>query len=1451
MMAGEAFGALGEATSRFYEQSRINREEQERKRQFDETMKLNREQLALQQQATQIQAEQFKLQRFDRLEANLSDMDGVFNTNVKYMDADEQEAFGAFLAEGRQALSNYYATGDEEAYKQFAQKYQNKPFGQTKDGKPITMQSILGSVNRRKVKVDFDQMVQGSSLQSLFNAAGAYITDPNASPDQKEWGKNVMSRLQKGESVDMGAEFAALAVLNQYGPQEILKKVRDGGFSIDSLWIAEKMLKGAKAETPADEQALKIIQDEIERLKQPTEEGQLSPWDEYEKAKGAPARTANLGVKKLSSDINLTDQQAAQTAANTRMTGVMTTAAEQDIYQKAEMFPLQKAQINANLLDMNDRHLMNELGLTITREGWVFDKDKKQLDNQQLRQLIEQQGTKFGYEVAYMDAQTKRLLKDIDLADLQIYIGENQELRDAEGHTMNMQMLQQAFEQNGLTFPFKLRTLAAETTLSEDSVLYEKGKYDLFMKQGMAGLLLTAAQTTGVNEANRAAGLANFATVQDLLYGAVEDGRPDVLGSAQGKQLWMQENRSNHASDEDAEAAYQNDIKRAENRYWQLQTIRQNGENLTAARTKYDTYTANAMITVFEKYGLTNMMGAAELESLKTANDKQAALIYQKFMPKLLNAQYTGELAGIAAELADLPNGAGLAYLDGMRQAGILTDQQAAPLKRYAEIQRELFKSGVDLKMRINVSDTQKLEDEATLADAQRPYLTILGQKSIWAEINGKKVNIVEAEQNLAIANAVKDLLPAASRQELLTKIAMGQYDAAVATFKTTRINWDAALQDSSTLLGLAALDPEGSLLQYAPFAEGLAARGGTAAYQAAIAKSKADRAYELEVRRLSLYREQWNNDHLGDEDDATTSKGVTADSAYKFLKGKVESANKLAISIRNNPQFKQAADTIKNITGYDVVADPVTGRSLAVQALNASKKQGKPDKDLEAAITQFDGFMKQYQSAIDAQDKANSALANFDAGDKSTWGMTQEEINSLDGGGDGTVLPIVTPKGKVGSGNTKLYNPYGNNNPKYRTAYVNANSASGYTPEYISREIASSIGMLTRKQNAARQPGWFSDAGPLRAYNGYGTKADGSWMNPGYVNAVKGQYDKKPWIQAIQNAKGDRKSELAYINQTIESQAKAAGIEPDIVKALMWHESGGWKVGEYNGADGGIGQINGYTPPAPMGYKWNLPKPKTPAKTTTKTTASDGVTPPPTPMDSQSQIDPDGPEGPVLPKNTTNTTTPFPPLPAKPATKTTTTKTPAKTTPPKPTPKVIPTTTTPTKPATTGVGQPTSKPGAYQYKGNVIVGKDGKVNQKGVNWILGDPRFKKLVSLFRGDPDALKVKTNTQGDTVATEIIRDIATRFLKDNNVPNPDKDRVDKVASEIMVMASQVTPEQTREPTRLRISDTTKRRIRSNINNDAVLDEIAELIQKDTGWTDDEVTAYIEDVAMGRVK
>lgn len=141
--------------------------------------------------------------------------------------------------------------------------------------------------------------------------------------------------------------------------------------------------------------------------------------------------------------------------------------------------------------------------------------------------------------------------------------------------------------------------------------------------------------------------------------------------------------------------------------------------------------------------------------------------------------------------------------------------------------------------------------------------------------------------------------------------------------------------------------------------------------------------------------------------------------------------------------------------------------------------------------------------------------------------------------------------------------------------------------------EITKQIGMTVDhylgkiKQQGGYSNPWDNTAGPVRAYNGMRPTLD---VQLRYVNDIRATYDAQPWVQAMNDATGARRTELQFINSEADRIAKAKGVDPNVIKAIMWNESMGWQPGipSSDGKGGGLGQVTGYFPPRGSTYSSN-----------------------------------------------------------------------------------------------------------------------------------------------------------------------------------------------------------------------------------------------------------------------
>lgn len=195
--------------------------------------------------------------------------------------------------------------------------------------------------------------------------------------------------------------------------------------------------------------------------------------------------------------------------------------------------------------------------------------------------------------------------------------------------------------------------------------------------------------------------------------------------------------------------------------------------------------------------------------------------------------------------------------------------------------------------------------------------------------------------------------------------------------------------------------------------------------------------------------------------------------------------------------------------------------------------------------------------------------------------------------------------------------------------------------------EITKQITMTTDhylgkiKQQGGYNNPWDNTAGPVRAYNGMGPSLD---VQKRYVNDIRATYNAQPWVQAIADASGARKTELQLIDSEATRIAKQRGVDPNIIKAIMWNESMGWQPGipSSDGKGGGLGQVTGYFPP--KGSTYSSTTRGGPAPVTRPSAGKTTPAPPPPPVTT-----PPATTAPAAPPGRTSVSTPaangLPPL--------------------------------------------------------------------------------------------------------------------------------------------------------------------------------------------------------------
>jgi hypothetical protein len=206
--------------------------------------------------------------------------------------------------------------------------------------------------------------------------------------------------------------------------------------------------------------------------------------------------------------------------------------------------------------------------------------------------------------------------------------------------------------------------------------------------------------------------------------------------------------------------------------------------------------------------------------------------------------------------------------------------------------------------------------------------------------------------------------------------------------------------------------------------------------------------------------------------------------------------------------------------------------------------------------------------SAKTAKDITTAATASFIPGSGMTPYMQGSGVSI--GAGNGAYTPTMgpfLPGGGKGWGHTA--------------------AASGIGGAEINKQVGLTANALAEKIAAQKRLGgsdiWNDGNGAVRLYNGF--QGGNNVQNPGYTKQIRGYYDSKPWVTDMKGATGARLAEMQKINASADSMAKLKGLDPNLIKALMWHESKGWQPGlrSSDGKGGGLGQTSGYFPPAVM----------------------------------------------------------------------------------------------------------------------------------------------------------------------------------------------------------------------------------------------------------------------------
>lgn len=551
----------------------------------------------------------------------------------------------------------------------------------------------------------------------------------------------------------------------------------------------------------------------------------------------------------------------------------------------------------------------------------------------------------------------------------------------------------------------------------------------------------------------------------------------------------------------------------------------------TADRSRYE----SDLIRRRTAAGVPDATIQAELQNLRTmnSNDYVTYLMNEGIIPYAKDA-------GSAQARADIANN--LTALDRNNYERDLIAKRKAAGVPDATIQGEL-----------NKLRSMSSQDYVTylMSEGVIPYAGELGAR-------GAEADLKDLQLRRATANNALKLIPLSfkkERQDLFAAIEGGRLDEAVAILKRGNLVRDDMLSTAAGMQSLAELDRNGAL---ADPKTGLAFfknnPGMRQVYLAAVKARNEDRTFA--------------NDLAVVKSNGRGTSGLTVgnlNSSINSMQGEIK-------GIYNRPDIKAARDRISKAAGISIANDAITSMSNIVRAIDdpAIARQYAADvaivrgalKEAQPILDKMDAYKKERDAMVFGQ--PNGGSTSFVPGDYPT-GPAKSYAN--------------VPKGNVTGQGGVVVQRGGANVP-----------ASTLTPQEVTKQVTMTVDHYVGKikQQGTANP-WDNAGGPVRAYNGMGPKLPNQIS---YVNDIKAAYDAKPWIGAIGSASGGRKNELAYINSEVDRVARAKGVDPDVIKAIMWNESVGWQahIPSSDGKGGGLGQVTGYYAPR-GGYKWETYK--------------------------------------------------------------------------------------------------------------------------------------------------------------------------------------------------------------------------------------------------------------------
>lgn len=1026
---GGAFGAMGNATSEYFDHLRQQEMVATQRQQFNQ-------QQALQQQQLDQNNRRMDMDQFDRLDANIEQMERDLAARGKYLSDPARQAYTNFIQDGRAATQRFWATGDKSGFESWSDRYgPGKAWGTDETGNPITLDTINTEYHTRKPMKDMEDSITSTAGGMMATLASSVMMDPNRTPEMEAWAKGMMEGKFQG---NFAAAFAGALSGNTAGPSMLKAGLARTGINGESLAGVEDVLKLLSPEdfTVTDEKGNKTVDPSYAFLTKliETNRGDIDTFRQGRAIQQGGATVQQFDMNALAYDsagygfarTKLTDKRSDVASIGTLISEgdypTLSSAGGRAEYIRVQ----QEADPNLNPAEidtMYNRDVAESQRIYKQKQG-MATAQATLLNNSALgsnmdlaqRTAVYEAISPFFKEDALADRNLQAALRTGQMTQAQFL---NEVLP-------NMLRLQNGVEQTGM-----LRALSEAPggigrpalQAARQAGVIDSDTYTALdsYAQDVEGLYRKGVNVQGITLSaeyfNQSVSLAtNRAMMQ---YGVPEataklrSGEITALGvevlnrtltgrgitpfaSRLGSRGSVAQLKAADAQIVTAEVAAE--IQRALQKYDIPELQAQGAAQEIATGIAVDLvqqYTAQGAAGPAREVGRSTGM-ASVLRNHVDINSSRALLRYN--VPEgAARAQYQGYVTQIAEGLVNQYIAEGFQpFAQQVGGAQAATQLSTAGRTRLENDVANAMNSArlpfagqlteAQVREAIQVSATNTLQQfyNGEVVSAQTPYARGIGA------LTGQSTQ-AELGLRLRTLNATIDLLPeqmAAQRQEYATAITTGQTAQALSILTRNNANFESMLGQAGALQGLAGMDPQASL---APQIKNPQVRS---MYQRAVKLANDQRDLDAEAQRAL------NTQRLRERQAAQGGNGQPPlTSQINSLNNTISNFRQQVKAVYDTPQVRGALDALQKTQGVSVSSDPVTGLYKIVVANTdpTVRERANAAKDI------IEGASKKAQPLVNQITTLN----------KQVLGLTSQLAGGQNGGGQapqptggGTVQP-------------------------------------------------------------------------------------------------------------------------------------------------------------------------------------------------------------------------------------------------------------------------------------------------------------------------------------------------------------------------------------------------------------------------------------------------------------